>query len=133
MSESKFSLTGLGEGDWPVYLDRKAQKVVVLGLASSIRGVSIGRLQETLITTAYLAKTKPVISGVTKPHDTKKGRGYIDQWFTSSWVPKGCRIEKSKNYNYCIKESRVRIVGITRVAKEKLKKAQDTVEKLCLT
>jgi len=133
MYSNEFEKVAVGVADWPVRLNRKQQRVVVLGLAAADRGVSIGRLQDALIESVQLSKTSPIVSGRTRKSDTKNGRGYVDQWFTPSWVPMDVIVEKSINYDYCIRSSRVRLVPRTEAASEKLLMARRTIERLCLT
>ena len=133
MAKGSFVRGIVGVGTWPVRLDRQAQKVIVLGLATGDRGVTIGRLQEALCSGATLAKTIGIVDGPTHAGDIRRGRGYVDQWFTPSWIPKDCAVEKSRDYDYCIPQSRVRVIGLTSIAKSKLLEARQTVERLCLS
>jgi hypothetical protein len=132
MARKEFERIDTGVAKWPVHLNRKGQRVITLGLAAADRGAAIGRLQDALLESVELAKTAPSVGGPTTQGDIRHGHGYVDQWFTPSWVLKGCAIEKSVNYDYCIRSSRVRLVPHTRVAEAKFLQARRTVEQLCL-
>jgi len=121
-----------GKAKWPVHLERLAQQVVILGLACAERGVSLGRLQETLLKIAKSKNTRNRVGGKTYRGDTGQGFGYIDQWFVPSWGPSGCRIEKTRDYDYCDATCRIRIIAETNAAQAKLAIARHTVEQKCL-
>lgn len=134
MMGSKFDNLSVvcGKAKWPVNLNRLNQQVVTLGLAYADRGVSLGRLQEALLKIAKSESTRIRLGGKTSRGDTGQGFGYIEQWFVPSWAPKGCRVEKTKNYDYCKATSRIRIFAEINSAQEKLAIARQTIERKCL-
>lgn len=117
-----------GAGKWPVKLDRPQQGVVRLGVAYHDEGASLGQVQEALLKIATNEKSRARVGGATRAGDTSQGLGWVDQWFTRSWTPPGCRVDKTAGYSYRIASSRVRIVPETPEATEKLGKARKTVE-----
>jgi hypothetical protein len=131
--EMNFEKVLTGRGEWPKQLNRKTQKVIVLGLAAAERGVSLGRLQVALLEGAELAKTQSSVAGETSEGNTRTGLGYVDQWFAPSWVPKGCTVEKTEDFKYTVPSSRVRLIASSQKASDKLREARETVERHCLS
>jgi len=117
-----------GTGKWPVHLDRPQQGVVRLGIPYHENGATLKSIQDALLRAATNDKTRARVGGVTTAGDTSKGLGWVDQWFNKSWIPPGCRVDKSRGYSYQMGNSRIRLVAESIEAKAKLRKARETVE-----
>ncbi len=117
-----------GTAKWPVNLERPQQGVIRLRHAYDEEGVSLGKLQEALLRMATKKETRDRVGGATRAGDRNQGLGWVDQWFNASWIPRGCRVDKSTGYSYELANSRVRVVPETIEATEKLKRARKTVE-----